>query len=98
MLDDFTLITREFPKTVPVLRVYAIGDVHVGSEQFDERSIKEKIKRIKEDKFGVVSICGDLADYGLKNSKTNVYKATMSIQEQQKNRLSCIDIIGHTTD
>lgn len=84
MLDDFTLITREFPKTVPVLHVYAIGDVHVGSEQFDERSIKEKIKRIKEDKFGVVSICGDLADYGLKNSKTNVYKATMSIQEQQE--------------
>ena len=46
MNDDLTLITKRFPKTQNVLLVYAIGDVHVGSEQFDERSIKEKIKRI----------------------------------------------------
>ena len=84
MLDDLTLITKHYPKTQNVLRVYAIGDVHVGSEQFDERAIKEKIKRIKADSFGVVCLCGDLADYGLKNSKTNVYKAVMQPREQQQ--------------
>ena len=84
MLDDLTLITREYPASQTVLRVYAIGDVHVGSPEFDERAIKEKIKRIKEDPFGVVSLCGDLADYGLKNSLTNVYKATMTPREQQR--------------
>ena len=84
MNDDLTLITKRFPKTQNVLLVYAIGDVHVGSEQFDERSIKEKIKRIKADPCGVVCLCGDLADYGLKNSKTNVYKAIMQPREQQR--------------
>ena len=84
MLDDLTLITKQYPKTQNVLRVYAIGDVHVGSEQFDERAVKEKIKRIKEDPYGVVCLCGDLADYGLKNSKTNVYKAVMQPREQQR--------------
>lgn len=84
MLDDLTLITRTFPKTQSVLRVYAIGDVHAGSPEFDERAITEKIKRIAEDPCGVVCLCGDLADYGLKNSLTNVYKATMQPREQQR--------------
>ena len=44
MLDDLKLIVKEFPAELDTLRVYAIGDVHVGSEQFDEEAIKKKIK------------------------------------------------------
>lgn len=66
------------------MRLYAIGDVHVGAENFDEKAIKKKIDIIKNDDFGVLALCGDLADYGLKNSKTNVYKATMQPKEQQE--------------
>lgn len=32
----------------------------------------------------MLALCGDLADYGLKNSKTNVYKAVMQPKEQQE--------------
>ena len=84
MNNDLDLIVKKYPQNWNVLRVYAIGDVHVGSEQFDERAVKTKIQRIQEDEQGVVILCGDLGDYGLKNSKTNVYQATMQPKEQQE--------------
>ena len=84
MLNDLTLIVKKFPHDQNVLRVYALGDVHVGSPEFNEEAIKKKIQIIADDPQGVVCICGDLGDYGLKNSKTNVYKASMQPQDQQK--------------
>lgn len=77
------LIVKRLPESWEALHLYAIGDVHVGSPEFDEKAIKKKIDIIKNDPVGVVSICGDLADYALKNSKSNVYLATMSPKEQQ---------------
>lgn len=82
MRNDLELIIKEFPDNFDCLRVYAIGDVHVGSEQFDEKSIKKTIRYIKEDPFACVCLCGDLGDFGLKNSKTNVYQETMPPRKQ----------------
>ena len=84
MYGDLDVIVKKFPREQSVLRVYAIGDVHVGSAQFDESVIKKKLRIIEADSCGTLVLCGDLGDYGLKNSKTNVYQATMSPREQQK--------------
>lgn len=84
MNNDLDIIVKKYPHDQDVLRVYAIGDTHVGSEQFDEKSVRKKIEIIREDPFGVVTLCGDLGDYGLKNSKTNVYQATMQPAEQKQ--------------
>ena len=84
MRSDLDVIVKKFPHSWNRLRVYALGDIHVGSKEFDERSVKAKIKRILDDECGVVCLCGDLGDYGLKNSKTNVYQATMQPKEQQE--------------
>lgn len=84
MRDDFEIIVKKFPYEQDVLRVYAIGDVHVGSPEFNEEAIKRKIGIIEEDPYGVVCLCGDLGDFGLKNSKTNVYKATMNPHQQKR--------------
>lgn len=84
MLNDLDVIVKQYPHDWDSLRVYAIGDVHVGAENFNERAIRKKIDIIRNDEFGVVCLCGDLGDYGLKNSKTNVYKATMQPKEQQE--------------
>ena len=83
MFNDLDVITKKFPISQGKLHIYAIGDTHVGSEQFDEETVLKKIDIIKNDPYGVVCICGDLGDYGLKNSKTNVYKATMQPDAQQ---------------
>lgn len=82
MNNDLDIIVKTYPREQNVLRVYAIGDVHVGSAEFDERAIKAKIQRIADDPCGALVLCGDLGDFGLKNSKTNVYQATMQPKEQ----------------
>lgn len=84
MNNDLDVIVKTFPKSWKSLHLYALGDIHVGSEQFDEASIRKKVRIIQDDEIAVVSLCGDLGDYGLKNSKTNVYQATMQPKEQQK--------------
>ena len=83
MVNDLELIVKEYPKELDTLRVYAIGDVHVGSEQFDEKAIRKKIKIIEEDRAAAVVLVGDLGDYGLKTSVSNVYKQVLSPAEQQ---------------
>lgn len=83
MNDDLEIITRTYPEDYEVLRVYAIGDVHVGSREFNEEAIRKKIGIIEGDPNGVVAVCGDLGDFGLKNSKTNVYHETMNPIEQR---------------
>ena len=82
MNNDLDLIIKKYPDNMNVLRVYALGDVHVGSPQFNEQAIKKKIKIIEDDPNAAVCLCGDTSDFGLRNSKTNIYQATMSIRDQ----------------
>ena len=81
MLNDLDVIIKAYPKEINTLRVYAIGDVHVGSREFNEEAVRKKIEVIKNDPNAAVCLCGDLGDFGLKNSKTNVYQAVMSPNE-----------------
>ena len=82
MNNDLDLIVKKYPQNWDKLRVYAMGDVHVGSAEFNERAIKAKIQRIADDPCGVFVLCGDVADFGLKNSKSNVYQQTMNPKQQ----------------
>lgn len=83
MMNDLDLIIKQYPEDVNALHVYAIGDVHVGSPQYNDEAIRKKIQIIKDDPIpSAVCICGDAADLGLKNSRTNIYQATMSVRDQ----------------
>ena len=83
-VNDLDLIVKQYPAEWDTLHVYAIGDVHVGSPQYNDEAIRKKIRIIRDDPIAVVCVCGDLGDFGLKNSKTNVYQATMQPKEQQE--------------
>ena len=67
MLNDLDIIQKTFPGEMDTLIVYALGDVHAGSPQFNERAIQKKIEIIQNDPNGVVCLCGDLGGYALKN-------------------------------
>lgn len=82
MNPDLDVIVKKFPKSWRSVNLYALGDIHVGSKQYDEASVRRKLDIIRDDPTAVVSICGDLGDFGLKNSKTNTYQATMQPKEQ----------------
>ncbi len=84
MIDDLRLIVKRFPASWEKLHIYAIGDVHVGSPDYNSEAIQKKIQIIKDDPYGVVCICGDLGDFGLRNSKSCVYKATLQPQDQME--------------
>ena len=81
MINDLEVIVKRFPDW-PLLRLYAIGDCHVGAENFDETALKKKIEIIRADTYGVVTLCGDLGDFGLRTSVTNPLRATMGPKEQ----------------
>ena len=84
MRNDLDVIVKTYPKSWDRIHLYALGDIHVGSEMFDSEAVKKKVRIIQDDPIGVVSLCGDLGDYGLKNSKTNIYQATMQPAEQKR--------------
>lgn len=82
MNNDLDVIVKQFPHDWPLLRLYAIGDCHVGAETFDETSLKKKIQIIHDDPYGVVTLCGDLGDFGLRASVTNPLRAKLQPAEQ----------------
>ena len=41
MRNDLEVIVKQYPHEWDVLRLYAIGDVHVGAENFDEKAISQ---------------------------------------------------------
>ena len=83
MLDDFTLVQANYGH-LDRLNVYPLGDVHIGSKEFDLELFNQWIEMVKNDPYGVVTIIGDMLNVGLKNSKSNVYEEKLSPMEQKE--------------
>ena len=83
MLDDFQLIDVKFPES-EMLRIYPIGDVHIGSKECDLELFKQWIETVKNDPNGVAVIIGDMLNMGLRNSKSNVYEEVLSPMQQKE--------------
>lgn len=83
MLNDFILIKRAFPD-LDHLNLYPVGDVHIGSQEFNEKLFRRWVQMVADDPCGAVIIVGDMMDQGLKNSKTNVYEAALSPYQQKE--------------
>ena len=94
MLSDFTLIDSKF-ETLDHLNIYPLGDVHIGSKEFDLELFKEWIEMVKNDPNGVVVIIGDMMNMGLRNSKSNVYEETLSPMEQKELCYELLSPISH---
>lgn len=84
MVDDRKLNCWKLPKDLEEVKIYPLGDVHVGSENFDIKIWNRWKKEILENENHYVIIVGDLFDNGLKNSKTNSYEASMRPREQKE--------------
>ncbi len=84
VLNDFEMIVHELPSDLEYINLYPIGDVHVGSADFDLEHWNYWKKMVENDPKGYVVLVGDLVDNGLKTSKTNSYHATMRPREQKE--------------
>ena len=83
MLDDFTLIHSTY-ESLEHLNIYPLGDVHIGSKEFDLELFNQWIDMVKNDPNGAVVIIGDMMNMGLRNSKSNVYEENLSPMEQKE--------------
>ena len=83
MERDFTVVTHSLPSTSEYINIYPLGDVHIGSPQLNLTQFEDWIKTVASDNHGYVVIVGDLLDIATKNSKTNVWEASMSPSEQK---------------
>ena len=83
MLDDFILIQSKY-ENLEQLNIYPLGDVHIGSKEFDLDLFKQWIEMVKNDPNGAVVIVGDMMNMGLRNSKSNVYEERLSPMQQKE--------------
>ena len=84
MLKDFDMIIHKLPDSLDEIRIYPLGDLHVGAAEFDEEFFKAWCRAVENDPFGYVVIAGDLMNNGLKDSKTNSYEEVMPPSEQKE--------------
>ena len=84
MKSDLELIVHKLGEDVKGINIYPLGDLHIGSQDFNMAHWKKWIEIVQADPNGKVVIIGDLVDNGLRNSKTLPYDAVMRPREQKK--------------
>ena len=94
MLDDFTIIKSKY-EDLDYLNIYPLGDVHIGSKEFDLDLFNQWIEMVKNDPNGAVVIIGDMLNMGLRNSKSNVYEETLSPMKQKE---LCYELLSPIAD
>lgn len=66
------------------IQIVPIGDLHVGDPNCNMDLIKSTIKYIKDTENCYTILNGDLMNNALKTSKSDTYKETMNMEEQQE--------------
>ena len=82
MLPDFEMIIHKFDNSD--ITIIPIADVHLGSRECMEQEFIKFIESVKDAPNVYLILGGDLIDNGLKNSLTNVYRATMPPSQQKR--------------
>lgn len=77
MLDDFAVIVHRLAGRS--IKVYAIGDVHIGAAECDIDGFARFLKQVEHEPDSYIVLVGDLINNGLRsaNCPTNIYEETM---------------------
>ena len=84
MQKDFVMVKHKLPWNLPYIHIYPCADIHIGAAEFDERLFKTWVQTVQDDPYGYVAFAGDLMNFGVKTSKTNVYEETMRPAQQKE--------------
>lgn len=75
-------LNKENNKIMDDITIIPIADVHLGDELCNLKLLKSVLERIKNEPNTYTIINGDLCNMALKNSKSNVYKDSLSPMQQ----------------
>jgi len=64
------------------LKLYPLGDLHVGANAFDAKALERKVREIAVTDNALVLLCGDLINNSIKSSVGDVYDETMTPEMQ----------------
>ena len=70
------------PTDWDTVTIIGVSDVHRGCDAFDEKSWVKFLKEVQADPRIRILLLGDLAHTATKESKSDVYKATMTLKEE----------------
>lgn len=82
MRDDMTIIS--IPVKGTLIRVYAIGDVHLGAAEHMSKEWGRFLKMIEEDENAYLILTGDMMNNATKSSVSDIYSEVCSPSEQKK--------------
>lgn len=78
------LITHEFSRQWDTMEIYPLNDLHIGDVKTDLTLFRQFTKFILEEENRFLILNGDLMNNAIKSSVSNVYRETISPQEQKK--------------
>ena len=90
MLPDFELIQHQFHGGQDIT-IIPIFDVHLGSPECMENEFITFCGQLAQTPNTYIVLGGDLIDNGLKNSLTNVYRATMPPSQQKREMANILE-------
>lgn len=75
MIDDFVPIIHRLDGRP--IKLYAIGDVHLGAKEADVRGLEKFLKKVESEDDSYIVIVGDMLNNGTRDSLTNVYEEVL---------------------
>ena len=78
------MIEVKLPEYFDEVEVYALSDLHVGCQEFNETMFHNFVRHILEKPNRYIITNGDLMNNALKSSISNVYNETMSPSQQKR--------------
>jgi len=76
------IIKRDLNENLDKITIIPISDVHIGDKTANIKAFKEVIERIKNEPNTFTIINGDLLNFALKNSKSDVYEDNITPMTQ----------------
>jgi len=87
------ILWYDFGQQTKQITIVPLADVHLGAEGSAWQQFYKLIDAIKDEPDTYVTLQGDMIDNGLKNSVTNVYRATMRPYEQKREMTKALEPI-----
>jgi len=75
MIDDFQPIIHKL-RGRPI-KLWAVGDVHIGAKEADISGFEAFLKRVQADEDSYLIVVGDVLNFGVRDSVSDVYAETM---------------------
>lgn len=75
-------IRVDYPTEWPHANIYILADLHIGDPGCDESEVYDRVKQAADDPYGLVVLNGDLMNFAMRNSVSDVYGELMSPMQQ----------------